>query len=181
MNSKGQSFDVFQLLIAAVVAGAILVILLNIIGGVLPPGTSNVNAEASNLVKTGVNTSYGSPTSKGNISMDNKTFLNPITIAQGTDISSDDICVTPGDFISDGSNDLFSVQGRAIKYNGSGSKKVGLTVVCGRGADLTEAVGFLTDDPDAWYDGEYCGDDWVDSCTDEASSQTCCLVALRNA
>lgn len=175
MLSRGQSFDVFQLLISAIVAGAILVILLNIIGIINPPG-SNLNSEATALVKTGLTSSYGSPVSKSNLSINNTITLAPTTIAQGTEVSASDICVSAGSFTDD-SPSLFAptTDGRALKYLGSGSKKIGLTVVCGRGSDLRDGLGYISGFEDSWVSS--CGGgSW--SCTDETSNQTCCVVAL---
>ena len=52
---KGQAFDAFKLLIAAVVAGAILVILLSMIGGFMPVGQDplTVMGQELNRVKKG--------------------------------------------------------------------------------------------------------------------------------
>ena len=52
---KGQAFDAFKLLIAAVVAGAILVILLSMIGGFVPVGQDplTVMGQELNRVKKG--------------------------------------------------------------------------------------------------------------------------------
>jgi len=52
---KGQAFDAFKLLIAAVVAGAILVILLSMIGGFVAPGQAplTVMGQELNKVKKG--------------------------------------------------------------------------------------------------------------------------------
>lgn len=52
---KGQAFDAFKLLIAAVVAGAILVILLSMIGGFVPVGQDplTVMGQELNKVKKG--------------------------------------------------------------------------------------------------------------------------------
>ena len=52
---RGQAFDAFKLLIAAVVAGAILVILLSMIGGFVSPGQAplTVMGQEMNKVKTG--------------------------------------------------------------------------------------------------------------------------------
>jgi len=55
LNSRGQAFDAFKLLIAAVVAGAILVILLSMIGGFTAVGSEpdQVMAQELNKVKRG--------------------------------------------------------------------------------------------------------------------------------
>ncbi|MCD6522768.1 MAG: hypothetical protein J7K68_03385 [Candidatus Diapherotrites archaeon] len=55
LNQKGQAFDAFKLLIAAVVAGAILVILLSMIGGFMPVGQDplTVMGQELNKVKKG--------------------------------------------------------------------------------------------------------------------------------
>ncbi|MEK6821465.1 MAG: hypothetical protein AABY11_03650, partial [archaeon] len=50
MNFNGQAFSTFQLLIAAVVALAILVLLLNIIGSLPNLGGQKPNKVASDLV-----------------------------------------------------------------------------------------------------------------------------------
>ncbi|MBN3037608.1 MAG: hypothetical protein JW834_04125 [Candidatus Diapherotrites archaeon] len=55
MNKRGQAFDAFKLLIAAVVAGAILVILLSMINVIVPVGSEpdEVMAQTLQQVKQG--------------------------------------------------------------------------------------------------------------------------------
>lgn len=178
LSSRGQSFDVFQLLIAAIVAGAILVILLNIITIITPPG-SNIAADATSLVKTGLTSSYGSPVHKSRLTIESQGILSPVTIAKETDISASDICVSAGDFMDQ--ETLFKPVGRGgIQYLGSGKKQIGLNVVCGRGQDLADGLGYISNYDSGWLAN--CGGDggsWeCDPTANSTSNQTCCVVAL---
>ena len=49
LNKRGQAFDAFKLLIAAVVAGAILVIILSMLGGFITPGGDPVTVMAQSV------------------------------------------------------------------------------------------------------------------------------------
>lgn len=51
LGRKGQAFDAFKLLIAAVVAGAILVILLGMLGGFITPAGDPVNVMSQSISK----------------------------------------------------------------------------------------------------------------------------------
>lgn len=83
LNQKGQAFDAFKLLIAAVVAGAILVILLSMIGGFIQPGQDPVTVMAQELNKV----------KKGGVASTSKAVVQ---FSEGDEFSSDAIATAAG-------------------------------------------------------------------------------------
>lgn len=83
INKKGQAFDAFKLLIAAVVAGSILVILLNIIGGITLTTQEPVQVMGQEM----------SSVSAGGIC---SISTNVVEFTRGTTIQSDAVAVKAG-------------------------------------------------------------------------------------
>ncbi|MFH0970406.1 MAG: hypothetical protein V1776_03015 [Candidatus Diapherotrites archaeon] len=171
MNTRGQAFSTFQLLIAAVVALAILVLLLNIIGSLPNLGGQKPNKVASDLVASQVNAPSELRTSNS-VTFTREDSLNAQAIASASQVvTQGQLCLSLGDFPEDGdftTND----SGNIIKYAGSSNLRVRLSVICDTG---TELIDDLTDNGIV--------DDWTSSnsaCGDVTSlSQTACIVALR--
>ncbi len=92
---KGQAFDAFKLLIAAVVAGSILVIILSMLGGFITPGGSPVTVMAQTV--QGLRTSPDAGTVSSQVvqfqkdsvistkSVESKAGINPGTVFFCTD------------------------------------------------------------------------------------------------
>jgi len=175
MGSRGQGFDVFKLLIAAVVAGAILLILLQTLQILPDIGSTNPNNAATNSVKSKIN-ELGLPQLIENVSFKNGDSLNAATIAEGSRaLSKEQVCllVSPnapgqggtgtGPFISSASNQV-------VRYDGSFEQKVRLLVLCDRGQDIDTTL------TDYEYDTDFELD--VDDCGFSDSVQRVCLVAI---
>ncbi len=171
---KGQAFDVFKLLIAAVVAGSILLILLQVLGGIDFLNEKDPNKEASNLVKNGVN-SIASPQFakdirfKESMSMSSKTIA---TKSEGLDESQ--ICVLVSGKVPNYDN--FTTNGKIVQYNGRTTQKARLLAICDRGSELSgtdgtiDALG-LSERYD--FDLGDCADDFEDE-----SSIACVVVVI---
>ncbi|MCH7902152.1 hypothetical protein IIC68_00180 [archaeon] len=139
MNEKGQAFSVFKLLIAAVVAGAILLILLQTLQVLPNIGSRTPNEVASNAVKSQIN-EPGLPVIIENVTFDNGDTLFNKTIAEKSRaLSTDQVCVAVSD---DAPNaDSFEViDGKTVRYNGSFGQQVRLLVICDRGGELEESL-----------------------------------------
>ena len=173
MNSKGQSFDVFKLLISAIVASAILVMLFAIIGGIPTFGTDPTQ-KAVETVKS-MYSSPGQHYKTSEVQFKSGDGLTPKTIASKSGLLSESqVCTSVGEFEND--TTLFSNDGGVVTYIGSGNKNAKLSVICDDGKSLTES-----DIPR--YQGSY---NWASSCTESWTStcngeETCCIIALRKA
>ncbi|MFH0715154.1 MAG: hypothetical protein V1847_05270 [Candidatus Diapherotrites archaeon] len=103
--------------------------------------------------------------------------LVPIVIAEkASGLSRDQICVSRGDFAD---SEMFQTSPPigALTFVGTGSKKVGMSVMCDSGAYFFETLRALeADNPGAseWTDD--CMAAWNETCS---GSGTCCIVALR--
>ena len=174
MNSRGQAFSTFQLLIAAVVALAILVLLLNIIGGLPNFGSSEPLEEAATLIKGQVNSPSELRTGSNPITFTKEDSLNPKAIADKSGVvTANQVCVSMGDFLQEDDSDFAITNEDAgiVKYTGTGQLRVRLSVICDTGTELAE---------DLTNNG--ITEDWLGSskCSDVAGlSQTACVIALR--
>ena len=121
---KGQAFEVFRLLIAAVVAGAILMVLLQILGGFVTP-TQDPQKVAAQFVKD--LSTYG-----GTKVSDPITFKKGATIDLGAvsrEAAMPTNCVTGGVSEALGSN-KFEKAGDLIQYSGSANYVARVWVRC---------------------------------------------------
>jgi len=142
MNSAGQGFDVFKLLIAAVVAGAILLILLQTLQVIPTPGGRNPNELASETVKSQIN-NLGLPQYVDNVVFKNNAVLSGKTIAENSKaLSSDQVCVKITD--STPNKDAFkNTNGRIVQYTGSFDQRTRLVVICDRKNELDDTISDL--------------------------------------
>lgn len=174
MNSRGQAFSTFQLLIAAVIALAILVLLLNIIGGLPSFGPGEPLEEAATLIKGQVNSPSELRTGSNPVVFTKEDSLNPKAIADKSGVvTASQVCVSLGDFLQEDGSDFSETNETAgiVKYTGSGQFRVRLSVICDTGTELAD---------DLTNNG--IEDDWLQSpkCAEVSSlSQTACVIALR--
>lgn len=176
MNSRGQAFSTFQLLIAAVIALAILVLLLNIIGSIPDFSGAAPNKSASDLIAGQVN-SPGELRTGQSLQFGKEDSLNAKSIASLSGVvTSGQICISRGDHVSGDSTstDFEFTSDDVLRYNGSSSLRVKISVLCDTGTELAndlEANGIQDD----WLsDNPKC-----DSVTQ--LNQTACIIALRYA
>lgn len=177
LNQKGQAFSTFQLLIAAVVALAILVLLLNIIGSLPTPGTTKPQAEAVNLIKSQINSPSELRTSSNAVNFTKEDSLNSKSIANSSGVvTSSQICVSMGDFFNETDTDFIDTNpnktGDIVQYRGSGQLRVKLSVICDTGSELSTDLQNNGIDDSTWMQS--------DKCQELLSlNQTACVVALR--
>lgn len=168
MNSRGQAFSTFQLLIAAVVALAILVLLLNIIGSLPSINSQKPIKVASDLVASQVNSPAELRTSSS-VPFGKEDSLNATSIAsQSGVVTNSQICISKGDHI-DTDEFVLSSSGKVLTYNGSSALRVKISVLCDTGSQIQE---------DLEENGDGFGS-WVDDCQDLPENQTACIIALR--
>ena len=169
MMEKGQAFSVFQLLISAIVAFAILYILLTIIptGGFVGRDPTSV---AKELI--GDRLKYpSSPKTSDVIRFTNGSNIAPRAITEGTGITKDQVCIHMGDFAEEGSGFEFMGETGILQYTGS-AIDARITVVCDKYDMVKDVVSGLGFD----LTGNYvkCG-----SSCEEGSKRTCCVVIVR--
>ncbi|MDO8625579.1 MAG: hypothetical protein Q7R47_05830 [Candidatus Diapherotrites archaeon] len=175
LNQAGQGSSVFQLLIAAVVALAILGVLLQVLNLVNP----EVGAEPSKAATDTLKSAYSSPsTLKSSQKVTFKPDTPPLNIrgianSSGV-ISSDRLCLSLGDF-DETKFENAGGQGATLRYIGSGAQTAKMDVLCDYGTtELTKTLESYNL-PNA--------NDWVGSCPSEFTSgttqDTICVIALR--
>jgi len=137
MDSRGQAFSVFKLLIAAVVAGAILLILLQTLQVLPNIGDQDPNSAASNVVKSQVNRP-GIQKIIEDVTFENGDSLRSKTIANNSgSLSEEQVCVMVSGSAPNRNNfDSGNSEGRVVLYEGPFSQKVKLFVMCDRYEDL---------------------------------------------
>ncbi|MEK6971012.1 MAG: hypothetical protein AABW68_05000 [archaeon] len=173
MNSRGQAFSTFQLLISAVVALAILVILLNILNVIQFPFDPSVSKEAGNMVKTQATNPGSIQTSSSRIIVKTGDSLNTKSLASQSGIlSPNQLCLSKGDFESDSMFQFTDTAETVLVYSGN-QIGVKLSVVCDTGTELAgdlQSYGITSD----WMSSSNCENV-------KTLSQTACVVALRYA
>jgi len=134
MNSRGQAFSVFKLLIAAVVAGAILLILLQTLDVLPDIGSQNPNESAANAVKSQIN-SPSLPQFVDNVTFEKDDSLNARAIAADSrSLDASQICVIISPNVPNFG--AFSTGGgtggatKIIQYNGTFPQEVRLMIMC---------------------------------------------------
>ncbi len=172
VDERGQAFDVFKLLIAAVVALAILAVLWPIIQNLVLPGQDDPNQAAANDMKNSVIGVLH--TTQTPVTFKKEGVLSAKAIAQATQqYSPDQICLVTGDY--EGEPIFEKLSGTTggssydiIRYAGSAAKQVKLSVLCDTGEDL---------DNDLQNAGI---ENWSASdCECSGGGDKCCIVALR--
>lgn len=175
MNSKGQAFSTFQLLIAAVIALMILVLLVNIISNIIIPGGQDPSSEAVQLLNSAINSPSELKVSK-EVTFRPGASLNSKAIAEKTgSLTENQVCVSGGDV----QEEVFSLSpnGKILTYNGSSASNFKLYVICDKpGAELQNdlAENQLEDSSD-WFEGDVCS-----SILDSGNKSRGCLVAVTS-
>ena len=171
MNSKGQSFSVFQLLISAVVAAVILVILFQVLGAIDFLSGQNPNEVARSNIKSLIN-------QPGNPVIVEATFKNGSslvarTIAEDTGIGSEQICLSVS---ADAPNkerfDPSDTQ-KVIRYTGSVNQNVKLFLVCDRKSEMGTSLEELEAIDTYRFD-------YDDSCGGSDTATMCLVVIISS-
>ncbi len=173
MNSRGQAFSTFQLLIAAIVALAILVILLGVMDVIPDFNDKKISDEASNFISSGAARPSDLQTSGSRITIKGGDTLNARALAeQSKIISQNQICISKGDF--EGTTDFVftDAEGTILRYDGS-QTGLKISVLCDTGTEIQndlEKNGITAD----WMTTTQCQNV-------SQLSQLACIVALRYA
>lgn len=197
MNSKGQAFSTFQLLISAIIALTILVILLSVLG--IIPSFFNISQNPAEAMVDKIKEARNKPATpvhggKVNFTSKNRTVTTE-GIASVSDIGleKEQICLSPGQYMAQtevirkGQESSKEKQwavvedGSRIIYNRD-NVQVTFTVICHSSA--TRLKTYIEED----LPGEI-KVDWMDSgsfrckCLDDElfKDQTCCLIVLKYA
>ena len=170
MDNRGQAFDSFKLLIAAIVAIAILGVLMPIIaqiGGFIPSDpTASIARQLTNTIN-----------SPGTLKVTEKlTFSRDVSnisakaIANEASISPDQICFSLGAYAERGFTIMGEGKTKSIVWNGSGTITVKAYVICDTTKeDLAASVeSYITDE-----------DVSLDNC-DGCGTDKCCAVILKS-
>lgn len=171
MNDRGQAFSTFQLLISAVVALAILVLLLNIMGSLPDFGNRSPSEEAVNLIKSQINSPAELRTSGNAVTFKKDDSLNTKSIAANSGVlTQSQICISRGDHEETQEFEFPGTEGEILRYNGS-QLRVRLSVICDTGTELESDLGSNGLDS-SWLNN--------DACQNLVQlNQTACLIALR--
>ncbi len=125
INQRGQAFSVFELMIAGVVAFAILMVLMQVIGGVLTGQDTDALSAISDAVKS-ANPSGEQPVS--NFVLKKGVSVDQSDLALATDLDAESFIFELGAF---GSSSEIETDGTYIKYIGSQQKKkLAALVIC---------------------------------------------------
>lgn len=172
LDSKGQEFSVFKLLISAVIAIVILTILLQIIGAIRPISVGDPQKAAETLIKQIDAANYTE------IISDNVTFSTgkSLTAAGIADVSggltAKQICLDAGIFSSRNNGVGWEKStDKLIYYEGSAEQRARLVGVCipkGFDGEIVQVAPTLAAD-NVWSSPE---------CISCAESEKCCYIAL---
>ena len=155
MNQRGQAFSVFKLLIAAVVAGAILLILLQTLQVLPNIGSQSPNEVASEAVRSQIN-EPGLPRIIDNVIFkDGDTLFNKTIADRSRSLSTEQVCVdvSPG---APNADKFEAKNGQTVQYNGSFAQQVRLLVICDRGDELESSLSAFDYDSDFQLDLSQC-------------------------
>ncbi len=166
MNQEGQAFDVFKLLIAAIIAMSILFILVPIVMRASILFTKNPGDETKTLLSV-MYDKKDSMQETDKVTFKKDTSLAKATLVGGTPLSKEQVCYHLGDF-SDASNE-WSSQGDLLIYRGSGERTVKIAVICTGGQEQ------LNSDIESYFP-DYSA---LSDCECAESDQTCCAVIVR--
>lgn len=170
-NQKGQTFDVFKLVIAAIIAVAILGILMGIMGSDIFGLGQEPVTEAARLLNSKIS-ALGSMTKGGEVKFTPKTGINTGTLAQKSgSLSANQICFSKGELED---NTDFTVTEKILNYTGSSAFIAKFLVVCDSGNKLVQTLTDYAVNKDIIDDAGDCG--CADA--DPTNTDSCCIVAL---
>lgn len=140
INQKGQAFSVFELMIAGVVAFAILMVLMQVIGGVLTGQDTDALTALSGAVD---NASPSGQSYSGSFVLQKDLAVRATNLANETDLDKESFIFVPGEFASDPTINVEN--GDHITYTSSTgalpTKKIAAIVICEQtNQDLADAI-----------------------------------------
>ena len=143
MNSKGQEFSVFKLLISAVIAVVILTLLLNILGLIGPIGQGDPRKESVEILKQAYNNRYSDYKTKA-VTFSNNQKINTSGIATDSGvISASELCLVAQDSFR-APNPNWTIDSSYIQYKGGGQKQAYFAAYCSsNGKALSTELGII--------------------------------------
>ncbi len=164
LDNKGQAFSVFELMIAGVVAFAILIILLIVIGGININPYSDPKTVISNAIKS-ADPSGESTTQEFFLSKDES--IDTSDLASETDLDVGALFFVMGQFKDTDPLEVGDA-GEYVKYTGATQRKMAAKVICKQTAEaLSSSLERLG--------STYNFSEPPESCAD---SSTCCAIVL---
>jgi hypothetical protein len=168
MNNKGQAFSVFELMIAGVVAFAILIILLMVIGGVGIGNYSDAKKVLGDAVKTAA---PSGPATSQNFALRKDEPITTSDLAVTTELDAKSMFFNYGQF--DESKDSLAIgsDGDSVVYTGATQKRLAAKILCAQTAeDLVKKFDLLSSSS-----AQYKLDDPTSKCE---QMQPCCGIIL---
>jgi len=176
LNSRGQAYSTFKLLIAAIVAVAVLYILMSILG-MIPNIGGDIGTTTRNMIQKQADSLGALETTPSAVSFNGGSNLAPSALVGTTGLSADQICLHKGDQVD---NTNLEIQGKTLRNAGTNALQVKVSVTCNYSKDLVsslEEMGF--DDVAGSLNDSESG--VCDCPLDEESNKKCCVVILKYA
>jgi hypothetical protein len=181
MPEHGQSFGVFKLLVAAIIALSVLIILLHLLGKLPVPIEKNPTIVIANTIReSSTKIIFYKHTPKVTMSPGQSVVAKAVANAANVGLTPEQICLSTGDFKN--SSEFELAPPSRITYKGHQPKDVRFLVLCGvpgqRGL-LTWAKEYFGDEMGTrlskWFDGTGC------ECLNnpDYEEQLCCLVGVK--
>ncbi len=178
MNTKGQAYSTFKLLIAAIVAMAILAILIPIIMQVMGLITASPLNETKSLLSDLVG-SPGALKHTPEVVFEPDDVLAASALTERLPISKDQLCMSTGQFEEDDERGFDCIgcddtDQHRIRYSGNTPQSAKIAIVCN--VNLAELIG----DIEAYGLDEYDeGNDIVSACDICEDKGKCCAIVLE--
>ena len=175
MGERGQGFDVFKLLIAAVVAGAILLILMQTLQVLPQLGNRDPNDIAAETVKTQI-TNIGLPKFVPNVTFKKDDALSARTIAEKTKaLAPDQVCVTTSDSTPGGASSFDdSGDGKTVFYKGGFNQQARLMILCDRQSEIDATISSFPNLGGLGVSSSHC------TITEDSSSRYCIISIVSD-
>lgn len=178
MNSRGQAFSAFQLLISAVVAVAVLGVIMTILGIVEPP-TQDPSGAAVSTLQTLIN-QPGTLQNTETVIFQKNSTISAEALADQVSLTPTQIILDLGVF-KDDSSQRFKLFGdetsgkTVLQWQGELSREAKLAVLCATNGESLATYAGDYEDQDALYEVDDYG------CYGQSDSGRCCLIQLRRA
>jgi hypothetical protein len=171
LDKNAQAYSTFKLLIAAIVALAILMILMPIIGSVIGILENDPNDKARELLNNLYNQPEALKTTE-DVTFSPDYVLSSTSLSEKIPLSSEQICMSKGDYEDEDNFELQLDHRHRIVWKGSSKKTVKIVVTCNINLDyLMEGIEGTIFEDRGW-------DSSLD-CSVCENRGRCCLVALK--
>ncbi len=176
-NQKGQGSSVFQLLVSAVVALAILGVLLGIIGGLPIFGSEDPITASRNALKSAYN-QKGSPAFSSNVKLSkDKVFTQAGVTPEDLGVDRRKVCIGYSEEVGGGggSSRIFEQTrpGPTLAYLPSQARSVKIGALCMDGQDLADEIDTLGWNLEGSLSSPQCH-----ATAGDGASQTYCIIAI---